>query len=170
MNLVSIVFVCSMADLFGEWVPDEWIQAVFNSIETAPDWWNFLLLTKNPERYLELEFPPNCWIGATATNQEQMDRAITTFTKLREQTKNVLFLSCEPLMEEIEADLSYIDWLIIGGRSRSNKMPAGQPEWGWVAKLMRCADQAGLIEDDRVYWKPNLTVKPKGYPVDMKGE
>lgn len=23
------IFVCSMADLFGEWVPDEWIEEVF---------------------------------------------------------------------------------------------------------------------------------------------
>ena len=25
------IFVCSMADLFGEWVPDEWIEEVMNA-------------------------------------------------------------------------------------------------------------------------------------------
>ena len=30
------VFVCSMADLFGDWIPDEWIQAVFKACEAAP--------------------------------------------------------------------------------------------------------------------------------------
>ena len=25
------IFVCSMADLFGEWVPDEWIEEVFKA-------------------------------------------------------------------------------------------------------------------------------------------
>ena len=30
------VFVCSMADLFGEWVPQDWIDAVFNATLRAP--------------------------------------------------------------------------------------------------------------------------------------
>jgi protein gp37 len=30
------VFTCSMADLFGGWVPAEWIEAVFNEIRNAP--------------------------------------------------------------------------------------------------------------------------------------
>jgi len=30
---------------------------------------------------------------------------------------------------------------------------------------MECADKSDLIKQDRVYWKPNLTVAPKGYPV-----
>jgi hypothetical protein len=43
------VFVCSMADLFGKWVPVEWINAVLESIERNPQW-TFLLLTKFPVR------------------------------------------------------------------------------------------------------------------------
>ena len=30
------IFVCSMSDLFGAWVPDEWIEAVFEACEKAP--------------------------------------------------------------------------------------------------------------------------------------
>jgi protein gp37 len=30
------VFVCSMADLFGKWVPDEWIEAVLAEVRAAP--------------------------------------------------------------------------------------------------------------------------------------
>ena len=29
------VFVCSMADLFGAWVPDEWIEKVFTACKAA---------------------------------------------------------------------------------------------------------------------------------------
>lgn len=47
------IFVCSMADLFGKWVPDGWIEEVFNSCKKAPQH-NYLFLTKNPERYIEL--------------------------------------------------------------------------------------------------------------------
>ena len=47
------IFVCSMADLFGEWVPDEWIEEVFKACEAAP-WHRYLFLTKNPVRYNRL--------------------------------------------------------------------------------------------------------------------
>ena len=30
------IFVCSMADLFGAWVPDEWIEEVFEACKKAP--------------------------------------------------------------------------------------------------------------------------------------
>src|SRR5262249_19820369 len=43
------VFTCSMADLFGRWVPREWIEAVLDSVRAAPQW-NFLFLTKFPKR------------------------------------------------------------------------------------------------------------------------
>lgn len=39
------IFVCSMADLFGEWVPDEWIAEVFMACEAAPQH-RYLFLTK----------------------------------------------------------------------------------------------------------------------------
>lgn len=47
------VFVCSMADLFGPWVPDSWIERVFRSCLDAPGH-RYLFLTKNPIRYAEL--------------------------------------------------------------------------------------------------------------------
>ena len=158
------VFVCSMADLFGDWVEDDWIEQVFESIRKAPGWWNFLLLTKNPERYLELDIPENCWVGATATNQKEMDRAIKVFDKLKKKVNNILFISCEPLMEKIETDLSCIDWIIIGGRSKSKGMPAGQPKWIWVEDLIWQARE----NDVPVYAKPNLTILPKEYPKAIK--
>lgn len=46
------IFVCSMADLFGDWVPDEWINEIMKSIAKAPQH-RYLFLTKNPERYYE---------------------------------------------------------------------------------------------------------------------
>jgi len=48
------VFVCSMADLFGEWVPQEWIDAVLEAVRAAP-LWNFLFLTKNPARLMGID-------------------------------------------------------------------------------------------------------------------
>ena len=43
------IFVCSMADLFGDWVPDEWIKKVFDACKAASGH-RYLFLTKNPAR------------------------------------------------------------------------------------------------------------------------
>lgn len=163
---IKNVFVCSMADLFGSWVPAEWINAVLKEIEAAPQW-NFILLTKNPKRYLEFEYPVNCWVGATADTQNRANAAIDVFQQLswgKKRRPSVLFLSCEPLSERIElssdAVMGSLDWLIVGGRSRSSKMEAAQPEWEWVENLMNLARK----RDIKLYFKPNLTVQPKEYP------
>jgi len=64
-------------------------------------------------------------------------------------------------MQELTfSDLSMFEWLIIGGRSQSSGMPAGQPEWVWIEKLLLQARKHGV----KVYFKPNLTVRPREYP------
>jgi protein gp37 len=161
------VFVCSMADLFGAWVPQEWIDAVMGAIRKAPQW-NFICLTKNPERYLTIDFPPNVWVGATADTQARADIAMNVFLTLENgggtgKRPSVLFLSAEPLSEEIyliEECLPALDWLIIGGQSQSTGAPAAQPEWMWVESLLTQVRPTGC----KVYFKPNLTVRPKEYP------
>jgi len=182
------VFVCSMADLFGEWVPIEWIQQTLDSIKRSPQW-TYLFLTKNPERYLEknIQFPDNCWVGATADTRQRMDTAIKVFSELEHEGRKpkVTFVSCEPLLEYIELEdssrmdstmvsfefheervywkdphVSALDWIIIGGRSKTSNMEAGQPEWEWVKRLLVDANKY----DIQVYFKPNLTVRPKEYP------
>lgn len=71
------IFVCSMADLFGGWVPDEWIKAVFDACAAAPQH-RYLFLTKDPGRYCDLEraglLPSgdNYWFGATYDHSNWM--------------------------------------------------------------------------------------------------
>lgn len=52
------IFVCSMTDLFGEWVPDEMIDRVFAVMALSPQH-TFQVLTKRPERMRE-------YVSATA--------------------------------------------------------------------------------------------------------
>ncbi len=149
------VFAVSMGDLFGEWVPQAWIDSVLDAIREGPDW-NFLFLTKNPERMTDIQWPPNAWVGTTVDCQERVTRAQEAF---RGVEATVRFLSCEPLTQELVFDdLSMFDWLIIGGQSRPRE-PALQPELMWVSTLLA---QAAAF-DVRVYCKPNLTVL-KEYP------
>ena len=159
------VFTVSMGDLFGEWVPLSWIERIFYAIRKNPQW-NFILLTKNPKRYIGFTFPHNCWIGATADTQERADIALDVFAKLN--VPNIKFLSCEPLSEDISLGSTVlsrfpaipIDWLIIGGQSGSTGMPAMQPKWEWVEKLLYQTRVFGVS----IYFKPNLIVRPKEYP------
>lgn len=158
------VFVCSMADLFGKWVPTVWIDQVFARV-IAHQEWNFLFLTKFPQRLREVcdglgGFPPNAWVGCTVDGQARVATAERAFDGLQATVK---WLSVEPLNERLTfRRLEFFDWLVIGGQSASyfNNTPAQQPEWEWVEHLWKQARAAGL----KIYWKPNLTVRPQEMP------
>lgn len=151
------VFVCSMADLFGDWVPQEWIDRVIEAVRKNPQW-NFLFLTKNPSRLVGIDWPKNAWVGTTVDVQARVAPAKMAF---RQISASVKFLSCEPLREELDfGDMSMFDWLIIGGQSKSTQEPAKQPDWSWVESLITEARRSEL----KVYFKPNLETRPKEYP------
>jgi len=151
------VFVCSMADLFGDWVDKTWIERVMLAVTEAPQW-TFIFLTKNPKRLLDITWPENAWVGTTVDVQARVEKACEVFRDLEAPVK---FLSCEPLLEPLEFnDLSMFDWMIIGGQSEGNSSPAFQPEWMWVESLLIQARKFGL----KVYFKPNLESRPKEFP------
>lgn len=140
------IFVCSMADLFGEWVPDEWIERVLHICKLSKQH-TFQFLTKNPKRYLEFEFSDNCWIGASATDQTMYDSAMDVFDEFDATVK---YLSCEPLLDKIVLSKP-VDWLIIGACSFPKKQ---QPEQDWVLDMIEFAD----VHKIPVFLKPNLKV------------
>ncbi len=131
------IFVCSMADLFGEWVPDEWIEEVFKACEKAPQH-NYLFLTKNPIRYEVLHQrgilvkTENMWYGYSVTNEDYdywYDSQYHTFA------------SIEPILEPVQT-IPPAGWVIIGaetGRRKDNVVP--KREWiGDIVKGCRHAD------------------------------
>ncbi len=68
------VFVSDMGDMWGNWVPRDWIIAVLNYIKKFPNT-QFLFLTKNPSRYFEFLdlIPQNVILGATIeTNRDKL--------------------------------------------------------------------------------------------------
>jgi protein gp37 len=62
----KFVFAVDMGDLFGQWVPKDWIEAVLTSVYRNPTS-QYLFLTKNPGRYYEFmdSFPRNVVLGTT---------------------------------------------------------------------------------------------------------
>ena len=152
------VFVCSMADLFGEWVDPEWIGEVLDKVEESPQW-NFLFLTKNPERLTTYQWPDNAWVGTTVDTQARVQKAVDAFKNINAKVK---FLSCEPMLEPLDFHwrLDVFNWMIIGGKSVDGNRPPEQPKWSWVEPLINQARAAKC----KIYFKPNLTVRPKEYP------
>jgi len=149
------VFVCSMADLFGDWVPQEWIDQVLEAVRQAPQW-NFLFLTKNPDRLVGIDWPRNAWVGTTVDCQARVAAAEKAFAKIKATVK---FLSCEPLMEQLTfKNLNAFDWLIIGPKRVGKDHE--QPKWEWVENLLYQARKA----DMQVYFKPHLSIRPREYP------
>jgi protein gp37 len=143
------VFTCSMADLFGKWVPQDWIDAVFRQIVAAPQW-EFLCLTKFPQRLAELDWPDNVWAGTTVDKQHRVDLAQRHFAEV---TAGVKWLSCEPLLEPLRFEsLEMFDWVVIGACTASSGAPEFAPPFDWVVDLYQQARDAGC----RVYLKHNL--------------
>ena len=151
------IFVCSMADLFGEWVPDEWIIAVLNACREAPQH-RYLFLTKNPERYGRLEDADiitdkdqNFWLGSTVTD---MSRG-----KLHLNYALHTFLSCEPMLAPWPPATTpnqkykgaWPEWVIFGAETgnRKNKVI---PEKAWVDNAVQMCRNMGA----KVFMKKSL--------------
>ena len=142
------IFVGAMADIFGEWVPDEWLQEVFAVCERSPQH-NYLFLTKNPDRYvsllLEERLPErkNMWYGVTVTNKSQARTAEATMQDMSDTAH--AFLSIEPLLEDISEEIAetianFTDWIIIGAETglSSSKVV---PETEWISRIVNLADE-----------------------------
>ena len=162
------VFTCSMADLFGKWVPEDWIMKVFDAVKSSPEW-NFLFLTKFPQRLQEINdklggFPDNVWVGTTVDTQARVALAEKSFKNIKAKVK---WLSIEPMLEPLKfGSLEMFDLIAIGGQSRTTQEPEFQPEWEWVEDLLKQARECKTS----VYFKENLKSRPKEVPWTLEND
>lgn len=125
------IFVCSMADLFGSWVPDSWIEEVFNACDNAPQH-NYIFLTKNPKRYVELSekgilrCKENMWYGFSQTKHEERQ-------PFRIPSKPHIFVSVEPILEPLSVFLE--DWIIVGAET-GNRKDKVIPKREWIEAVV----------------------------------
>ncbi|MEG0528254.1 MAG: DUF5131 family protein, partial [Longicatena sp.] len=145
--------VCSMADLFGDWVPLEWIHDVIEKcVENDSN--NYLFLTKNPKRYIEVLANydlSNMWFGTTITGSEELSD-ITEITSIMRNLKNTykninLFVSVEPMLKNISvmnriAIADIFDWIIIGAES-GNRKEKVIPDHKWIIALCSACELRG---------------------------
>lgn len=93
---------------------------------------------------------PNLWLGVSVENQEAADTRIPYLLKT---PAAVHFLSCEPLLEEIEIDPlelqttgkdKGIDWIIIGGESHQSPKQARPFHLEWAKSLIEQCQENGV--------------------------
>ena len=130
------IFVGAMADIFGEWVPDSWIDDILGICEKHPQH-NYLFLTKNPERYTQYGVPygkENMWYGTTITCDTDADR----FNYLPAFCNT--FVSIEPLMSDIATEhnvmFRQVNWIIIGAETGHRKEKV-IPEFEWIKRMKK---------------------------------
>ena len=141
------IFVCSMADLFGEWVPMEWIREVFNACREAEQH-RYIFLTKNPSRLRELEADgelpdlPNFWYGSTVETYpdgpaENCWNALFIPSDDYGLVRAHTFVSIEPILGDFNSQgiTNNVDWVIVGAETglRAGKVT---PERRWIENLV----------------------------------
>lgn len=112
----TVYFVNSMSDLFHKDVPLEFIKKVFQVMNDNPQH-TFQVLTKRHDRLEsishELTWTKNIWMGVSVESQQYVER----IESLKKTDACVKFLSCEPLLSDLDMDLDGIHWVIVGGES-----------------------------------------------------
>lgn len=140
------IFVCSMADLFGKWVPDKWIEEVFAACEAAPQH-IYLFLTKNPGRYLELAnagklpIKENFWYGSSTPTKENeffYNGTLNTFVSI----EPILEPFTDLLDDGVDA-IRRVGWVIVGAET-GNRAGKVIPEKSWIMELKNAADECGV--------------------------
>lgn len=179
------VFVCSMGELFGPWVPEEWTRRVLEKIQELPDV-QFQFLTKFPENLARWNpWPENAWVGASVVE----DAALSpTLEGLSAVEARVRFISFEPLHGPIDTseavfviadtnspdiqELTWfgaldLDWLILGSETGNRRdRPLLDDVHKWAGEIIKAADLAGVP----VFLKDNLhwPVQRREWPAPAK--
>ena len=138
------IFVGAMSDVFGKWIPDDWLDEIFAICQKYPIH-NYLFLTKNVERYVDYGVPArqeNMWYGISITRESEVKR----FNFLPKESRT--FVSIEPLLEDIEPEkhnvmFQQVDWIIIGAETGRNKNKV-VPKYEWIKKILTEADKTRI--------------------------
>jgi len=131
----TVFFVNSMSDIFHDKMPLEYLDKIFDVIKKTP-FHKYQVLTKRADNmynyFSQNEIPKNIWLGVTVENKKD---GLPRIDQLRKLKATVLFLSIEPLLENLgEINLDKIDWVIVGGESGNRARPMNE---NWVLNIKK---------------------------------
>jgi len=132
----SKIFVCSMGEMFGPWVKEDWLEEIFH-IPFECSQHTFQVLTKYPQNIMKTVFgcllPRNLWMGITITGKESKEKQRRMLLDLESCHCITKFISFEPLLGEYKlANFRGIDWIILGGQTGPKKF---YPPEEWIQKI-----------------------------------
>jgi protein gp37 len=154
------IFVCSMGDLFGDWMPAEWAERILGVAKCCPQH-TFLFLTKWPQNLAQFNpWPSNCWVGATATQSFPIVQAARELARVEAPVR---YLSIEPLLGPLDypGSLAGLDWIIVGAQTGPG---AKRPMTGWVQEIIdaAAARHIPLFLKDNLHWPEHIQGWPEG--------
>lgn len=155
----QLVFTCSWSDWFID-EADEWRDEAWNIIRKTPHI-TYQILTKRPDRILD-HLPAdwgdgytNVWIGISVEDQKSANERIPLLLNV---PAKVRFLSCEPLLENIDLRLhekwckipdqdyhvdcdikaDHLHWIIIGGESGNDngEYKYRECDYRWIVDII----------------------------------
>lgn len=151
----STIFVCSMADLFGKWVPIEWIEDVLQACRKTKH--RYIFLTKNPLRYKGMErtlnydpWPLNCLRGQTTDYSVASQLVLTDFVSFEPLLRPIPLFALEYLIPQLK-------WVIVGAQTGPG---AVKPKKEWVEEIV----EACKSKDIPLFLKDNLLEIYSGLP------
>jgi len=165
----SKIFVGSTHDLFGDWIPQAWVDSILFNCSNPQH--TFFFLTKNPWRYSKFGFAQNQWAGVTHTGKPGGDciTDIMFYSEIVAGWKHQphCFLSCEPLLGDTVDIPSKCEWIIIGAMTGHGRHY--QPELEWITNLVWKATKKCIPifmkSNLKKTWKNQLIQQfPKGVP------
>ena len=184
----SRILVGSMGDLFGGWVPDQWIVDVMSVVETCPQH-TFLFLTKNPARYSQFAapcadwpdgytWPDNAWLGTSIENQEAANKRVP---RLMEACALIRWLSIEPILGDIDlteamygkepygmncfgftdgvGEEAFIQWVAVGAQTGPGAKPPKPESVNGI--IEQCKMGVPLFLKNNLNWPERIQEYPK---------
>ena len=177
------IFVCSMADLCGKWVSDEWKQDVIAACKAVPQH-RYLFLTKNPYGYniwptknrpIEHEFDQeNFWLGCSMTGAEDLSRYDGHYGRyLYAMNGNMIpgkahrFVSIEPILTDVMELPGYHTERFSALKEAILSRYAGHIEWVIVGA--ETGNRKGKVIPERQWIEKIVSAcRQAGKPIFMK--
>jgi protein gp37 len=157
------IFLDSMSDLMGHWVPEDQINQVLDICKQTPQH-VYMLLTKNAPRLLQFKFPANVWVGVSVPPTQMFGKKLTenaqvamlerSLKVLAKVEADVRWMSIEPLSWDvapiIERSVVKLQWAIVGAATHGPRVYQPKPEH--VRRVVKVLDDMQAA----VFYKGNL--------------